>query len=113
MIADRPHDLVLVGATGFTGGLTADYLAAHADPGTRWALAGRDRAKLEAVRDRLAAARPALAGLPLLHADATDPASLEAVAGAARVVITTVGPYVRHGEPLVAACARAAPTTST
>ncbi|MDL4775058.1 saccharopine dehydrogenase family protein [Actinomadura xylanilytica] len=106
MIADRPHDLVLVGATGFTGGLTADYLAAHADPGTRWALAGRDRAKLETVRDRLAAARPALAGLPLLHADATDPASLEAVAGAARVVITTVGPYVRHGEPLVAACAR-------
>jgi saccharopine dehydrogenase (NAD+, L-glutamate forming) len=103
----RPHDLVLFGATGFTGGLTAEYLARHAPAGLRWALAGRDPAKLAAVRDRLAAVDPALAGLPLLTADAADPAALRAVAESARVVASTVGPYVRHGEPLVAACARA------
>ncbi|XRQ13363.1 saccharopine dehydrogenase family protein [Actinomadura welshii] len=104
---DRRYDLVLFGATGFTGALTAEYLAEHAGAGTRWALAGRNRAKLEAVRDRLAALNPACADLPLLHADTGDAASIEAVAGSARVVITTVGPYVKYGEPLVAACARA------
>ena len=107
MSADRPYDIVLFGATGFTGGLTADYLALHAPPGTRWALAGRNPAKLEATRRRLAAAEPALKDLPLLHADSTDVASLEDVARASRVVVSTVGPYVRYGEPLVAACAQA------
>ncbi|TDD32090.1 saccharopine dehydrogenase [Actinomadura sp. KC06] len=107
MTADRAYDIVLFGATGFTGALTADYLAEHADPGTRWALAGRNRAKLRAVRDRLEKLNPACADLPLLHADTTDAASIEEVANAARVVITTVGPYTEHGEPLVAACARA------
>ena len=103
----REYDLVLVGATGFTGGLTAEYLARHAPTGCRWALAGRNRSKLEAVRRRLEAIDPALADLPLLDADVTDPASLLAVASAARVVITTVGPYLSYGEPLVAACASA------
>ena len=56
----REYDVVLFGATGFTGGLTADYLARHAPAGLRWALAGRSRSKLEAVRDRLAAVDPAL-----------------------------------------------------
>ncbi|WP_433473293.1 saccharopine dehydrogenase family protein [Spirillospora sp. CA-142024] len=107
MTADRPYDIVLFGATGFTGALTAEYLAEHADPGTRWALAGRNRAKLTAVRDRLAKLNPACADLPLLHADTTDTASIEDMAESARVVITTVGPYVKYGEPLVAACARA------
>ncbi|MEV4416422.1 saccharopine dehydrogenase NADP-binding domain-containing protein [Catellatospora sp. NPDC049609] len=99
--------MVLFGATGFTGGLTAEYLAGHAPPGLRWALAGRDRARLAAVRDRLAAIDPACADLSLLHADSGDAASLRALAEAARVVISTVGPYVLHGEPLVAACAGA------
>ena len=103
----RTHDLVLFGATGFTGGLTAEYLARHAPEPTRWALAGRNLAKLEAVRDRLTGIDPGLASLPLLVADVTDPESLAAVASSARVVITTVGPYVEHGEPLVAACAEA------
>ncbi len=107
MTADRPYDIVLFGATGFTGALTAEYLAGHAGPGTRWALAGRNRAKLAAVRDRLAAIDPACAELPLLHADTADAASIDAIAESARVVITTVGPYVKYGEPLVAACARA------
>ncbi|MEU8076880.1 saccharopine dehydrogenase NADP-binding domain-containing protein [Catellatospora citrea] len=103
---DRPYDLVLFGATGFTGGLTADYLARHAPDECRWALAGRDPDRLAAVRDRLASAIPGCAELPLLYADSADAASLAALAAAARVVISTVGPYVLHGEPLVAACAR-------
>ncbi|MEW2356781.1 saccharopine dehydrogenase NADP-binding domain-containing protein [Spirillospora sp. NPDC029432] len=106
MTADRSYDIVLFGATGFTGGLTAEYLAQRAGEGTRWALAGRNQARLEAVRERLAQVEPACKDLPLLHADSTDPASLEEIARAARVVITTVGPYARYGEPLVAACAR-------
>jgi short subunit dehydrogenase-like uncharacterized protein len=99
-MAEREHDIVLFGATGFTGALTAEYLAGHAD-GLRWALAGRNRAKLEALSERLGV------DVPLLHADVTDEASLRSVAQAARVVITTVGPYVTYGEPLVAACAEA------
>jgi short subunit dehydrogenase-like uncharacterized protein len=101
---EREHDIVLFGATGFTGALTAEYLAAHADPGTRWALAGRNRQKLEDVRARLGAAH---ADLPLLNADSGDPGSLRALAESTKVVITTVGPYINHGEPLVAACAAA------
>ena len=106
-LEQRDHDIVLFGATGYTGGLTAEYLARHAPSDCRWALAGRNRAKLEAVRSRLAEIDPALADLPLLHADATDAASLREVAESARVVITTVGPYIEYGEPLVAACAEA------
>ncbi|SBT49165.1 saccharopine dehydrogenase family protein [Micromonospora narathiwatensis] len=104
---DRPYDLVLFGATGFTGGLTAEYLARHAPAGLRWALAGRNPGRLAGVRDRLAGIDPGLSELPLLTADVTDPASLRAVAERARVVATTVGPYIRHGEPVVAACAAA------
>lgn len=100
----RSYDLVLYGATGFTGGLTADHLARVVPPGTRWAIAGRNRDKLAAVRDRLG---PAWSDLPLLTADATDPASMRALAESSRVVASTVGPYVTHGDPLVAACAAA------
>ncbi|NIH87622.1 saccharopine dehydrogenase family protein [Amycolatopsis granulosa] len=96
------YDVVLFGATGFTGRLTAEYLARHAPEGCRWSLAGRNRAKLEGVRASLG---PEFARLPLQYADVSDPASLKAVAASGKVVITTVGPYVRYGEPLVAACA--------
>ena len=105
MGAERTYDLVLFGATGFTGALTAEYLARNAPAGCRWALAGRNPGKLEELRTRLAAIDPLLSQLPLLTADSTDPDSLREVAAAARVVISTVGPYLRHGEPLVAACA--------
>src|SRR6478735_10637135 len=98
---ERDHDIVLFGATGFTGALTAEYLAQHAPDGLRWALAGRNRAKLDALSERLGI------DVPLLHADVGDEASLRTIAEAARVVITTVGPYVAYGEPLVAACAAA------
>lgn len=106
-MSDREFDLVLFGATGFTGGLTAEYLAQHGPAGLRWALVGRNVARLEAVRERLARLDPSLADLPLLTADAADPASLAAVAERTKVVATTVGPYLQHGEPLVAACAAA------
>ncbi|MDH6121170.1 short subunit dehydrogenase-like uncharacterized protein [Kitasatospora sp. GAS204A] len=103
----RPYDLVLFGATGFTGRLTAEYLARVVPEGCRWALAGRSLDRLTEVRRSLAAGRPELADLPLLVADAADRTALREVAGAARVVISTVGPYLRYGEPLVAACAEA------
>jgi short subunit dehydrogenase-like uncharacterized protein len=100
---DRPYDIVLFGATGFVGTLTAEYLAAHAPEGLRWAIAGRDETKLRRLRGRLpGGARPGV-----LRADVSDPASLRALAEHARVVATTVGPYVTYGEELVAACADA------
>ncbi|MBD0419218.1 saccharopine dehydrogenase NADP-binding domain-containing protein [Streptomyces sp. TRM S81-3] len=101
--ADRPYDVVLFGATGFVGGLTAEYLAAHAPEGLRWAIAGRSEERLRRLRERL----PGAAGAGVLRADVSDPASLRELAGHARVVATAVGPYVRYGEPLVAACADA------
>jgi short subunit dehydrogenase-like uncharacterized protein len=103
----RPYDLVVFGATGFTGALTAEYLARTAPQDLTWALVGRNRDKLEAVRARLAGIDPRLADLDLLIADAGDPAALADIAAQTRVVITTVGPYLHHGEPLVAACAEA------
>ncbi|HXH80335.1 saccharopine dehydrogenase family protein [Nocardioides sp.] len=101
-MAERDFDIVLLGATGFTGQLTADYLARNAPPGLRWALAGRNQKKLAAVRDHLG-----LPDLELLQADAGDPASLSDVAKRTRVVITTVGPYLQYGAALVGACAEA------
>jgi short subunit dehydrogenase-like uncharacterized protein len=106
----REFDIVLFGATGFTGGLAADYLARNAPRECRWAVAGRNDAKLEQARARLAGldgASRGLANLPLLHADTAMPDSLREVARRARVVVSTVGPYLEHGEPLVAACAEA------
>lgn len=100
----RDLDLVLHGATGFVGRLTAEHLARTAGPDVRIALSGRDQAKLDRVRAELG---PAAAGWPLLMADAQDPAALEALAARARVVLSTVGPYARFGLPLVQACAQA------
>jgi len=107
MGSERQFDLALFGATGFTGGLTAEYLAANAPQGLRWALVGRNRPKLEAVRARLATASPEAPTPELVEAEATDGAALAHVAEAARVVITTVGPYALHGAGIVAACAAA------
>jgi short subunit dehydrogenase-like uncharacterized protein len=97
----RALDIVVLGATGFTGALTAQYLAAHAPAATSWALAGRNRGKLEALCERLGVE------VRLLEADVGDQASLRRMAAASRVVVTTVGPYLRYGEPVVAACAQA------
>jgi short subunit dehydrogenase-like uncharacterized protein len=99
MAAEREHDIVLFGGTGFTGALTAEYLAANAPASTRWALAGRNMDKLERLGERMGV------DVPLLKADVTDEKSIVNVAAASRVVITTVGPYIEFGEPLVKACA--------
>ncbi len=104
MSEERTYDVVVFGATGYVGALVAAYLAEHAPPGTRIALAGRSADKLKRVRDGLA--EPARTW-PVVEADSTDPASLAALAGSTRVLATTVGPYARYGLPVVEACARA------
>ncbi len=104
----RDHDIVIFGATGFTGELTAAYLAEHAPVGLRWALAGRNQEKLEAVRSRLARSTRPSPYLPLLKADSSDDGVARARSPSRPASsITTVGPYLLHGEPLVAACAEA------
>ncbi|MDH6678819.1 short subunit dehydrogenase-like uncharacterized protein [Rhodococcus sp. LBL1] len=100
----RDLDVVVYGATGFVGKLVAEYLSRHAPAGTRIGLAGRSVQKLEQVRQGLG---PAAADWPLLHAEATDDASLRDLAAATHVVATTVGPYEKYGLPLVRACAEA------
>jgi len=92
----REHDVILFGATGFTGRLVADYLSKARAPG-RWAIAGRSRDKLLALG----------LGVPIVVADAMDPIAMADVAQRAKVVCTTVGPFSRYGSALVAACAGA------
>jgi len=100
----REHDLVLYGATGFVGRLIAAYLADHAPAGMRVGLAGRSTSRLKAVRSELPAAAH---GWALIEADSEDADSIAALAGNTRVLLTTVGPYAKHGLPVVEACARA------
>ena len=95
-------DIVIFGATGFVGRLTAAYLAEQAPAGVRIALAGRNRERLEEVRAGLP---DAAAEWEIIVADASEPVTLAALAARTRVVATTVGPYVRLGMPLVEACA--------
>ena len=95
----RDFDIVLLGATGFTGGLIAEYLAANATSAVRVALAGRNRTKLEAVRKRTGVESE------VVIVDATDAAALREPDRRSRVLVTTVGPYLVHGDPVVAACA--------
>src|SRR3954452_16077953 len=97
--SERPLDIVVFGANGVTGALTAQSLHEHASEGLTWAVAGRNREKLEQLQARLGG------GPEILIADVTDEASLREVATRAYVVVTTVGPYIRYGEPLVEACA--------
>ncbi|MEL6934922.1 MAG: saccharopine dehydrogenase NADP-binding domain-containing protein [Pseudomonadota bacterium] len=93
-------DILVYGATGFTGRLVAEYLGKKY-PDRSWGIAGRNTEKLGAVRDELGLKQD----LPLVVADASDPASIEAMTKRAKVIITTVGPYQLYGEALVAACA--------
>jgi short subunit dehydrogenase-like uncharacterized protein len=101
---NRELDVVVFGATGFAGRLVADYLARHAPGGVRVGLAGRSAQRLADVQSRLGAAASAW---PLLVADSADPVSVAALARAARVVVSTVGPYYSQGLALVEACAAA------
>jgi len=99
----REFDIVLYGATGFVGKLTAEYLARSA-PEARIALAGRSTDRLRAVRDTLGESAQSW---PVVAADADSPSTLNEMAARAQVVVTTVGPYTRYGLPLVSACAAA------
>jgi short subunit dehydrogenase-like uncharacterized protein len=98
-------DIALLGATGFTGSLTADYLGGHLPTTATWAIAGRNAMKLKAIADRIegnGGVRP-----QVLEADVRDESSMAALAAQTRVLITTVGPYLQHGEAAVKACAEA------
>lgn len=100
----RDFDIVLWGATGYTGKLVADYLARNylgGDTGLRLALAGRNEEKVRAVAAEIGAA-----DLPILVGDSFDAASLDSIASRTEVVLTTVGPYAKYGAELVAACVR-------
>ena len=101
MADTRKYDIVIYGATGFTGQLVAEYMVAKAGHGLRWALAGRNLDKLSQVRDATGAPEDT----PLIVADAADPQSIRAMVSSARCICTTVGPYQLYGSDLVAACA--------
>jgi short subunit dehydrogenase-like uncharacterized protein len=101
-MSSSKFDIVVYGATGFTGQLIAEYLAAHykGDANLKWAMAGRSKDKLASVRDAIGAP----ADTPLIVADAADPASLRAMVAQTKSVITTVGPYQLYGNELIATC---------
>lgn len=106
--AQRHYEVVVLGATGFTGGLVAEALARrHGACGLRWAIAGRSHDKLERVRERLVAIDPACHDVGLIVADVEQPATLVEMAEQTAVVASTVGPFARYGEPVVEACVAA------
>ncbi|MDE2363749.1 MAG: saccharopine dehydrogenase NADP-binding domain-containing protein [Hyphomicrobiales bacterium] len=102
MAGKREFDVIVYGASGFTGRLVAEYLAKSYSGKLAWAMAGRDPAKLASVRAEIGAP----VDTPLVTADASAPDSLDAMAKRTKVVLTTVGPYQLYGSELVAACAR-------
>src|SRR3954449_6260423 len=103
MKSSSKFDIVVYGATGFTGQLVAEYLASHYrdDKQLKWAMAGRSMDKLKATRDAIGAS----IDTPLIVADASEPASLKGLIEQTRSVLSTVGPYQLYGSDLVAACA--------
>jgi len=105
MNTGRELDIIVYGATGYTGRLVAEYLNNRygVDGDVTWAMAGRSLEKLNAVREELELP----ADIPLIDADASDPASLQSMVKRAQVILTTVGPYQTYGSELVAACAAA------
>ncbi|MBB3037860.1 saccharopine dehydrogenase family protein [Hoyosella altamirensis] len=102
--SEREFDVILYGASGFVGRLTAQHLAQSAPDYARIALAGRSKQKLQAVIDEIGGVAHTW---PVVEADASDPASLAAMASRTRTVVTTVGPYAKYGLPLVEACVNA------
>ncbi len=105
MASTPEFDIIIYGATGYTGRLVAEYLDKHygsRDDGPTWAMAGRSLEKLEAVRDEIGAPTDT----PLVVADADNPADLDMMCARTKVVLTTVGPYQLYGDNLVAACVK-------
>lgn len=107
MSTQRDYDIILYGATGFTGQLTAEYLTRSGSHPFNWAIAGRNPQKLQKIIQGLQQISPANAPKAAIKADSSDPASLLEMARQAKVVITTVGPYIHYGQPLVKACTEA------
>ena len=101
MPTDRDFDVILFGATGFTGRQTVEYFARNAPPGVRWAIAARSHAKLELVR---AEAGPGAANVGLITADSRDQQSVDAMVARTRVLLSTAGPFALYGTPIVDAC---------
>ena len=102
MSEERQNRLVVFGATGFTGTLTAEYLADHAPADLSWAIAGRNESKLRELQGRLASRPSPPARIIIAHTD--DEASIRAMVRSTHVLATTVGPFDRYGEPVVRAC---------
>ncbi|KAJ3247418.1 hypothetical protein HDU78_004392 [Chytriomyces hyalinus] len=111
MASTRAYDIVLFGATGFTGKFATEYLLKSGPMSVKFAIAGRSRAKLEAVRTDIAATLTGeraerAKNIPILIADSNDQESLDAVAASTKVILTTVGPFLQYGKPLADACIR-------
>lgn len=100
----REYEIVVFGATGFTGGLTAEYLARSGPSDLRWAIAGRNQDKLDAVKARLIAIDPRCEAVGTIIASVDDDDSLRRMVARTHVLLTTVGPFIEYGEPVVAAC---------
>ncbi len=100
-MSERPYDIVLYGASGFVGKQTVQYFANHADrDAVRWAIAGRNRAKLEAIRDQIGVT------VDVLVADSQDQSEIDAIVSQTRVMLTTAGPFALYGNAIVDACVR-------
>ena len=104
-MSDRKFDVIVWGATGFTGALVAEYLLDRygVDGDLRWGIAGRSQEKLDALKSSLG---DAASGLTSIVADSFDEDALDAMTASTTVVLTTVGPYAKYGSPLVAACVK-------
>jgi short subunit dehydrogenase-like uncharacterized protein len=103
-LAEREFDLCMYGATGFTGRLACKYLAKQYGTKIKWAIAGRRKDALEKLKTELVAVDPELKDLVLIQVDSNNDEQLQAMCARSRVVITTVGPFVNYGTPLVRAC---------
>ena len=104
-MAGRPYELVLLGATGYTGKLTAEHIATHLPTNLKWAIAGRNHAKLSAVLDELNPLNADRQPPDILTAE-LKPDDLDALAKKTKLMISTVGPYHKYGTPVVEACAK-------
>lgn len=99
-MSDRSYDVVLYGASGFVGKQTVHYFANHVSDSVRWAIAGRNRQRLEAIRDEMGVS------VDVLVADSQDQPAIDEIAAQTQVILTTAGPFARYGNALVDACVR-------
>ena len=101
---DRQYELVLLGATGYTGKLVAEWISTHLPEDLKWAIAGRNAKKLQGVIDELSKLN-ANRKLPEVETCELKPDQVDTLAKKTKLLITTVGPFMHYGEPVLAACA--------